>query len=99
MDEAERAHSKTPHQSLDIALGALADGGPLKNRAEHHVRPGRIGRVLYRLGDGLATGRFAVWRGMLDLGVDLSPTNRHNPVRYNQVRKTITAPRLPYVLL
>src|SRR5262245_58741612 len=27
------------------------------------------------------------------------PTSRHNPVRYNQVRKTITAPILPYVLL
>src|SRR5262245_8507834 len=27
------------------------------------------------------------------------PTNRHSPVRYNQVRKTITAPILPYVLL
>jgi predicted ATP-dependent serine protease len=28
---------------------------------------------LNRLGAGLAPGCFAVWRGMLDLGVDLSP--------------------------
>ena len=33
--------SRAEHQSLDIALGALADGGTLKNWAEHHVRPGK----------------------------------------------------------
>jgi hypothetical protein len=33
----------------------------------------RTGRVLQRLGAGLVPGCFAVWRSMLDLGVDLSP--------------------------
>ena len=33
----------------------------------------RAQKATARLGDGLAPGCFAAWRGMLDLGVDLAP--------------------------
>ena len=45
--------------------------------ARRAARTRRI--VLHRLGAGLVPGRFAVWRGMLDLGVDLAPDQHAQP--------------------